>query len=102
MTGADVANIAVVIGLFALAAVVYRVCFRPPATRITAMPAELTPAEEEQFLAEVTDLADLDTHLDDCARSLARFYEPGALTLQHPGFARLLAAVRDEQQKETR
>ncbi len=99
MTGADVANLAVAGALFGLAFLVYRAWLRPPATRITAMPAELTPAEEQQFLAEVTDLDDLDTHLDDSARSLARFYEPGALTLQHPGFARLLAAVREEQQK---
>ena len=102
MTGADVANLLCAAALFVLSAVVYRAWFRPPVTRVRVMPAALTPAGEERLLADLTALADLDTHLDGYASQIAGLYEPGGLTIQHPGFARLLAAVRDEQQKETR
>ena len=48
MTGADVANVAVVVGLIVLAAVIYRAWLRPPVTtRVTVIPAELTEADEE-------------------------------------------------------
>jgi hypothetical protein len=59
MTGADAANLLCAAALFVLAAVVYRAWLRPPArTRVTVMPAELTPAEftadDEEFLADLT------------------------------------------------
>jgi hypothetical protein len=55
MTGADVANLLCAAALFVLAAVVYRAWLRPPArTRVTVMPAELTPADDEEFLADLT------------------------------------------------
>ncbi|MFD5814361.1 hypothetical protein [Streptomyces sp. NPDC127038] len=44
MTGANAANIAVAVGLIALAIAIYRA---RPRTRVTVMPAELTPAEDE-------------------------------------------------------
>jgi hypothetical protein len=43
MTGADVANVAVVVGLLVLAAVIYRAWLRPTeTTRVTVMAAALT------------------------------------------------------------
>jgi hypothetical protein len=56
MTGSDVANLLCAAALIVLAAVIYRA--RPARTRVTVMPAELTPAEftadDEEFLADLT------------------------------------------------
>lgn len=71
MTGAAIANVLCAGALFALAFVIYRACLRPPArTRITAMPAELTPTEDDsrwgtdtvlhEACARIWDLPDTD------------------------------------------
>jgi hypothetical protein len=70
MTGADVANVAVVVGLIALAAVIYRAWLRPPVTtRVTVMPAEFTAVEEEEFLDELT------AHLQAYGAAVADYYD---------------------------
>jgi hypothetical protein len=57
MTGADAANLLCAAALIVLAAVIYRALL-PARTRVTVMPAELTPAEftadDEEFLADLT------------------------------------------------
>jgi hypothetical protein len=69
MTGADVANVAVVVGLIALAAVIYRAWLRPPVTtRVTVMPAALTAADEE-FIDELT------AHLQAYGAAVADYYD---------------------------
>jgi hypothetical protein len=70
MTGANVANLAVVAGLFTLAFVIYRACLRPPTeTRVTVMPAELTEADEDRFIAGLT------AHLKAYGDTVADYYD---------------------------
>jgi hypothetical protein len=77
MTGADVANIAVVIGLLALAAVIYRTVLRAPtSTRITVVPAELAPDDERQFTSEdQAFIADLTARMKTYGAQVADYYD---------------------------
>jgi hypothetical protein len=65
----DVANLAVAVALIVAAAVVYLTVRPPRQTRITVMPAELTPADEEAFLA------DLAAHLTAYGEAVADYYD---------------------------
>jgi hypothetical protein len=78
MTGADVANLLCAAALFVLAAVVYRAWLRPPArTRVTVMPAALTPADcERQFTADDEEfLADLTARMQAYGEAVADYYD---------------------------
>ncbi|MEV8032234.1 hypothetical protein [Streptomyces sp. NPDC086182] len=64
----DVANLLVAVALIVLAAVIYR-AVAPARTRITVMPAELTPVDEEAFLADLT------AHLTAYGEAVADYYD---------------------------
>jgi hypothetical protein len=78
VTGTDVANVLCAVALIVfVVAVVYRAWVRPPArTRVTAMPAELTPDDGEQFTAEDREfIADLTDRMKRYGTAIADHYD---------------------------
>ncbi|WP_037616341.1 hypothetical protein [Streptomyces aureus] len=80
MSGHDIANAALAIAvLLCAAAAIYRACVRPPTrTRVTVMPAALTPAAGQQLAPEDEDyLSSLSARMDACGPAATDHYSEG-------------------------